>query len=132
MATLRARRLRNNLTRYEVIMWARLKRLRAMGYHFRRQAPFRGYYLDFVCFNHLLVVEVDGAQHAEDDGAEWDRVRDGVLERAGFQVLRFWNADARDRTDEVVEGIMRALEARPATRASRAVVGSVGDGVTPP
>jgi very-short-patch-repair endonuclease len=40
-----------------------LKRLRERGFHFRRQRPFRAYYLDFVCFDRRLVVEVDGGQH---------------------------------------------------------------------
>jgi very-short-patch-repair endonuclease len=44
-------------------MWSFLKRLRAEGFHFRRQAPFRGYFLDFVCHAQRLVIEVDGRMH---------------------------------------------------------------------
>jgi very-short-patch-repair endonuclease len=132
MSTLRARKLRNNLTPCEVILWARLKRLRNQGFHFRRQAPFKGYYLDFVCFIRRLVVEVDGASHATDERAEWDRVRDGVLERAGFQVLRFSNSAVRENTDWVGEMIISNLEARPAVRESRMDRAQAGPITSPP
>jgi very-short-patch-repair endonuclease len=52
-------------------------------FHIRRQAPFRGYFLDFVCFERRLVVELDGSQHGEDDQADHDFVRDLVLKREG-------------------------------------------------
>ncbi len=61
--TARAGALRASMSEAEVILWSRLKRLREQGYHFRRQAPFRGYFLDFVCYARRLVVEVDGGQH---------------------------------------------------------------------
>lgn len=51
--TARARKLRNKMTEPEVWLWARLKRLHADGYHFRRQRPFKGYYLDFVCIDRM-------------------------------------------------------------------------------
>ena len=63
------------MTEPEIWLWARLKRLHAQGFHFRRQRPFRGYYLDFVCINRLLVVELDGAHHKEPVQAEHDGVR---------------------------------------------------------
>jgi very-short-patch-repair endonuclease len=120
MSTLRARKLRNTLTPCEVILWAHLKRLRANGLHFRRQAPFKGYYLDFVCFSRRLVIEVDGGSHANEDAAEWYLVRDGALERAGFQVLRFGNGAVRNQMDWVMDAVLGALADRPVVRESRA------------
>ena len=96
----------------EVLLWSRLKRLRTQGFHFRRQAPFRGYYLDFVCFSRRLVVEIDGAQHAEDEAAALDAVRDAVLRREGFAVLRFWAgtvmADVGGVMDAITDGLRTA------------------------
>ena len=106
----RARQLRNNMTEPEVILWSRLKRLRAEGFHIRRQAPFRGYYLDFVCFERRVAIEVDGAQHSDPDQAQHDATRDGVLNREGFQVLRFSNSVVRQNLDGVMYSIMMALE----------------------
>jgi len=63
----------------EVLLWSRLKRLRDCGFHIRRQAPFKGYYLDFVCYPRRVATEVDGAQHTEDAQADRDIVRDRIL-----------------------------------------------------
>ena len=117
MSTSRARELRNSMSPPEVLLWSRLKRLRAQGFHFRRQTPFRGYYLDFVCFSRRLVVEVDGGQHAEDEAARHDAVRDAVLRREGFQVMRFWAGTVMGQPSEVMDAIADALARRPAQRA---------------
>ena len=109
----RARSLRSAMSEAEVILWARLKRLREQGHRFRRQAPFRGYFLDFVCYDRRLVVEVDGGQHGEDPQIEHDAVRDAVLMRQGFTVLRFWTSDVRRETDWVMDQIVQALEGAP-------------------
>ena len=106
----RARSLRNAMTEPEVILWSRLKKLRAMGHHIRRQAPFRGYYLDFVCFERRVVIEVDGGHHGEDAQAAHDAVRDAVLRREGFRVLRFWSSSVRQNLDGVMYSVMAALE----------------------
>ena len=105
----RARELRAAMTEPEIILWSRLKRLRPEGFRFRRQAPFRGYYLDFVCFEGRLVIELDGGQHGDDDQRIHDIVRDAVLEREGFRVLRFWNSAVRQNLDGVMYSVLMAL-----------------------
>ena len=104
----RARELRNAMTEPEVILWSRLRRLGADRFQFRRQVPFRGYYLDFVCFRRRLVIEIDGGQHAEPEQAAHDAVRDAVLAREGFQVLRFWNGEVRRNLTGVMHSILMA------------------------
>jgi len=95
----------------EVRLWKRLKLLRAEGFHFRRQAPFRGYYLDFVCFSRRLVIELDGSQHGEALQEAHDAVRDAVLKREGFRVMRFWNSQARENIDGVIYNVRLSLGA---------------------
>ena len=107
----RARELRHSMTEPEVILWSRLKLLRSRGFHVRRQAPFRGYYLDFVCFDRRVVIEVDGVHHKEGDQAAHDALRDAILARASFQVLRFENSVSRQNLDGVMYSILTALEA---------------------
>ena len=116
--------MRKTMTPPEARMWVNLKRLRAQGYHFRRQAPFRGYFLDFVCFERRLVIEVDGQHHGEDAQALHDARRDATLATEGFLTLRFDNPSIRDHIGEVMEHVMRTLEARPGLRSD----GGAGDG----
>ncbi|HEY9218627.1 MAG TPA: DUF559 domain-containing protein [Phenylobacterium sp.] len=101
------------MSAHEVRLWARLKRLRDRGFHFRRQAPLEGYFLDFVCFARRLVVEVDGSQHADDRQAEHDLVRDKILARAGFKTLRITTAHINEDVGAVMDTIVVELEARP-------------------
>jgi len=110
LTTARARQLRATMANAEVRLWSRLKKLRAQGYHFRRQAPFRGYYLDFVCMGRRLVIELDGGHHGEDDQALHDLVRDRVLKKEGFEVLRFWNRSLDENMTGVMEMILATLD----------------------
>ena len=107
----RARTMRAALTPQEARVWSLLKGWRARGVRFRRQAPFRGYYLDFVCFSRRLVVEIDGGQHGGGEQAAHDAIRDAVLAREGFRVLRFWNHDVNTNFEGVAEAIWAAVEA---------------------
>ncbi|MEH6699070.1 MAG: endonuclease domain-containing protein [Brevundimonas sp.] len=116
----RAREMRKTLSPPEARMWSRLKMLRKQGFRFRRQAPFRGYFLDFVCFKHHLVIEVDGRVHGEEEQARHDRIRDGVLSCEGFTTLRFDNASIRDNVDGVMDCILDQLNDSPTLVSLRA------------
>jgi very-short-patch-repair endonuclease len=129
VSTEHARELRNNSTPFEGILWSRLRLLREKGYHFRRQAPFKGYYLDFVCFNYRLVVELDGAQHLEPPQVKHDAIRGRVLAREGFLTLRFRNAEVMSNVNSVVRRILAALELRGPTRPLRGLPPNKGEGL---
>jgi very-short-patch-repair endonuclease len=73
---------------------------------FRRQVPLLGRFIaDFLAPAERLVVEVDGAYHAQ--RARADAGRDAVLEHAGYRVLRF-EAECVEREIEVVIARIRA------------------------
>ena len=126
----RARELRKSLTPQEARLWLQLRALRSDGFHFRRQAPLLGFYLDFVCFKRRLVIEVDGSKHAEDVQADHDAMRDSILRKAGFRTLRFWNSEINTNLHGVMETIQRALAASdfPTLTASRSVPPHEGEG----
>ncbi|MBL8546027.1 MAG: endonuclease domain-containing protein [Hyphomonadaceae bacterium] len=109
MANEIARKLRKTMTPQEVKLWAHLRLLKSRGFKFRRQVPLRGYIVDFACFSARLIIELDGSQHGVDEHAERDRVRDEVLERGGFGVLRFWNVEVDRDFDAVWMVISEAL-----------------------
>jgi very-short-patch-repair endonuclease len=84
-----ARALRKGLTPQEVKLWVKLRELKPLGFHFRRQAPVGPYIVDFISFRSQLVIEADGGQHGMPEGNQADRARDAFLRSQGFKVLRF-------------------------------------------
>jgi very-short-patch-repair endonuclease len=66
MTLQRARELRGTTTHAERLLWWFLRSLKHEGIHFRRQAPFGRYTVDFVCHSAKLIVELDGSQHGEE------------------------------------------------------------------
>lgn len=103
-----AKVLRREPTDAERVLWQRL-RGEQFGVTFRRQHPFLSFVLDFVCIERKLVIEVDGGQH----GGPRDARRDLALAKAGFTVLRFWNNDVLERTEDVAQAIYNALNPSP-------------------
>jgi len=61
----RARSLRRALTPAESELWSKLRNRQLGGFKFARQEPIGPYYVDFVCRERRLIVELDGGQHAE-------------------------------------------------------------------
>ncbi len=116
MANEIARSLRKRMTPQEVKLWVRLRSLRALGHHFRRQSPIPPYVVDFECRRSRLIIEVDGGQHAGDGDQRRDVARDHHLQKIGYQVLRFWNNQIDREIDGVLEMILLALEAPHPTR----------------
>jgi very-short-patch-repair endonuclease len=80
----RALTLRQNMTRYERVLWSFLKRR-----GFFPQVPLYGFVADFYHPVHRLVIEVDGLYHAKHRA--YDRHRSEVLRSHGNKVLRFSN-----------------------------------------
>jgi len=95
--------MRRNLTDAEAVLWDTLRGRKLMGMKFRRQVPVGNYIVDFLCAEHLLVVEVDGTQHAEN---AYDKKRDAELQYRGFKVLRFWNDDVLKELNSVCDTII--------------------------
>jgi very-short-patch-repair endonuclease len=102
--------LRKTMTDAERKLWSRL-RGEQLGVKFRRQHPYGNSVLDFVCLEHMLVIEVDGSQHIEDEKP--DKERTEKLLKSGFKVLRFWNNQVLNETEAVVQSIWDVLNPSP-------------------
>jgi very-short-patch-repair endonuclease len=109
MANARARELRKTMSRQEVKLRVRLRELRTLGFHFRRQSPLDRYIVDFECRRTRVVVEIDGNQHGFDDHRIRDERRDLTLNALGYRVLRFTNQEVDRNMDGVLETIHRAI-----------------------
>ncbi len=110
MKTNMARRLRDNQTEAERIIWNQLRAKRLDGLKFRRQQPIGKYITDFVCLDKKLIVELDGGQHNE-PGADVDR--DDWLKDKGFKIVRVWNNEVFQNIDGVMETIREASATLP-------------------
>jgi very-short-patch-repair endonuclease len=110
----RARSLRRALTPAELRLRIRIRGRRLGGCKFARQEPIDRHYVDFVCRERRLVIELDGGQHAE--GPE-DRHRDHTLCALGYRVSRIWNNDVIENLDGVLQRLLSELEQSPLTPA---------------
>jgi very-short-patch-repair endonuclease len=110
----RARSLRRALTPAELTLWTRIRARQLGGFKFARQEPIDRYYVDFVCRERRLIVELDGGQHAE---GPTDRQRDHALCALGYRVIRIWNNDVIENLDGVLQRLLSELERSPLTPA---------------
>jgi very-short-patch-repair endonuclease len=99
----KARRLRNESTFSEILLWLKIKGKR-FGYEFHRQVPIDVYIVDFYCHELRLAIEVDGSSH--DNKYEYDLRRQKRLEALGVRFIRFEDIDVKRRMNDV----LRALE----------------------
>jgi very-short-patch-repair endonuclease len=102
-----ARRLRREQTDAERVLWRHLRSRRMRHVKFRRQHPIGPYFADFCSTERRLVIELDGAQHAE--LSQEDEIRTSFLKSRDYRVLRFWNGQVLADVDEVLNAIDESL-----------------------
>ena len=96
----RARKLRNNSTLSEVLLWKHLRNKQMMGYDFDRQKPIDNFIIDFFCDELKLAIEIDGASHI--DNEEKDEDRQNKLEQYGIKFLRFSDLEIKKNIQNVL------------------------------
>ncbi len=106
---LRARELRRDQTEAEKVLWTILRSRQMEGFKFRRQEPIGSYIADFVNYERKIVIELDGGQHAMNEGQKRDQKRDQWFRDQGFRVLRFWDHEVLQNSDSVLETIRQAM-----------------------
>ena len=80
-----AKTLRKNMTSQERHIWYDF--LRNYPLTINRQKVIGNYIVDFYCAKANLVVELDGSQHYEDKGIDYDAARTEYLEQYGLTVI---------------------------------------------
>jgi len=103
-----AGRLRRDSTQAEQKLWRYLRSRSLAGFKFVRQKPIGPYFVNFVCREKRLVIEVDGGQHAENKS---DAARDQWLTERRYRVLRFWNNEVLENIEGVWDTIFTAASA---------------------
>jgi len=105
-----ARNSRKNQTLAEQLLWSKLRSRGLSEFKFRRQHPIDNYILDFYCNEVHLAIEIDGGQHTEKEVMEKDNERTAHLNQKGIRVIRFWNNDVLEHTNEVLEEIYATIK----------------------
>ena len=104
-----AKKLSNNVTPTEMILWGRLK-----GYFpdvkFRRQHPISFYIVDIYCHAYKLVIEIDGSIHDLEEIRINDELRQKELEAMGLKVIRFTTKEITTQLDYVLMTIEKHLK----------------------
>lgn len=103
-----ARKLRNDSTFTEILLWDYLKGKRMCGFDFDRQRPIDNYIVDFYCKDLMLAIEIDGESHYGKESK--DEARDKRLNQLGVTVLRFDDLDVRYDLEKVLERIERWIK----------------------
>ena len=104
-----AKKLRNNVTATEMILWGNLKS-RFPSMKFRRQHPISIYIADFYCHNAKLIIEIDGSIHSLPEIRENDIERQKNLESLGLKIIRFTNKEVLNNLQEVITIIEKNIK----------------------
>lgn len=99
----------------ELLIWQCLRGRRLHECKFRRRHRAGPFYLDFVCLELGLIIELDGNEPLEPRQQQADDLRTLYLERMGYRVLRFWEDEIRRDTGAVLDEIAREVRAPPGT-----------------
>ena len=112
--------LRKNMTKEERRLW--YDYLRSFPVRFRRQKVIGHYIVDFYCATAMLVIELDGSQHYENDKIIKDEKRTEFLNSFGIKVIRIPNTDINTNFAGVCEYIENLVYERLRTLPPSATV----------
>ncbi|AFZ27508.1 hypothetical protein Cylst_5497 [Cylindrospermum stagnale PCC 7417] len=112
------RRLRQNSTAAEGILWEHLRNRKLQGYKFRRQYGIDRFVVDFYCPETHLAIELDGSIHDIPEIAERDRDglrpagsdRQAFITAKGIHFLRFRNEEISENLPNVLQSITNTLQ----------------------
>ena len=103
-----ARENRKNATLAERVLWENVRN-NLLGVRCLRQHIIGDYIVDFYIPDSKLVIEVDGGYHAEREQREDDAVREEILNKMGYRVVRFSNEKVLYDTDKTLETIIKII-----------------------
>ena len=90
-----AKRLRNDSTLGEALLWKEINNKRLYGYDFHRQKPLINYIVDFYCYELNLVIEIDGQYHNHEETYNLDLAREAELEKYKLTIMRFTEQEVK-------------------------------------
>ena len=95
------------MTDSEEFLWRLLRNRRLNNWKFRRQHPLaEGFVLDFYCAETQVAIELDGEYHKDKTQQEKDEGRTYEIKKYGIRVIRFWNSEVLNATQDVLRRII--------------------------
>ncbi len=101
---------RSKPTEAEKVLWEIVRGKKLAGFKFRRQHVISNYIADFICLSEKLIIEVDGLYHQLPENKISDEERTNELNKLGFEVIRFTNEQVLNKTDHVINSIVKKLK----------------------
>jgi len=108
-----SRQLRKDMTEAEKLFWSKVRNKQLNGVQFYRQKIIGDYIVDFYCPQVMLVIEIDGSQHYQEEGLEKDEVRDAYIRALELTILRFTNREVLTNMAGVLETVHDYLQTNP-------------------
>ena len=105
----RAKKLRNNSTIGEVLLWKQIKG-RNLGVEFHRQVPISYFIVDFYCHELQLAIEVDGSIHNTSQQKAKDIERQYKLEQLGVRFIRISDTDVKQNMSSVIQFLIQRIK----------------------
>ena len=104
-----SRKLREEMTPAEEILWSHLRNRQVHNLKIRRQQIIEGFIVDFYCASLQLVIEVDGGIHQTEEQHQRDIHRQKVFEARGLREIRFSNEQVINDIQSVFDTIVGLL-----------------------
>ncbi len=104
------RKLRNNQTYAEKILWMSLRRRQICDVRFLRQYSVNYFVIDFYAPKIKLAIEVDGSSHIGKE--DYDKSRQDYIEDFGIRVIRFTNENVIGNINKVIAQIVEVVKSR--------------------
>ena len=106
--TQKARQNRKNPTPAEKRLWYEvLSNKQLDNLKFTRQKPLSEYIVDFYCAELMLVIEIDGDTHADQE--QYDKRRTENLNKYGIEVVRYTNAEVLNNLEGVYQNLCERI-----------------------
>ena len=104
--------LRNNMTKWEVMLWNDLKGKKMFGFKVRRQYGIENFILDYYCPKLKLAIEVDGDVHYFKKKINTDARKNNKLAEEGIKLIRLKNEDLAEDYESVIVYLEDIFKAR--------------------
>ncbi len=89
-----SQKLRREMTKEEKRLWYDF--LKGLPITVNRQKVIGHYIADFYCAEANIVIELDGAQHYEEEARKRDLIRDKYFAALGIKILRYTNLEIHE------------------------------------